>query len=373
MRKCLNVGWSIGNFCNAKCIHCYSWKGRQNNRSVLTQEEIDLIIEKLINYGVETVNFGGNEPIFTDGPDLSETKLPYILKRLSQANIRCGITTNGFSSNYLFENYRDVFELVNDWDFSLDSHCRLEHDNNRRCAGLFDLVIKSIKICKENKRPCSIVIAGMKSNLTKESINGFITLAEELDTELRINLLKPTQPEHFALMPSPEQAYETFDYLSEKMDFISLSEPVLATQMGVSLNGCPCGTNSFRIRAKVNNRVPVTPCVYLDLDGGDILTESIDDIVNSGVFTNFINRNIKLPRKCIEAKCNVVNQCRGGCSARTLLVTNNTDEVDPYCAFIAKAGIGINATPNFVNKNENSQVRVHENYLCTWIGKPKCR
>ena len=111
-----------------------------------------------------------------------------------------------------------------------------------------------------------LVIAGMKFNLTKSSLDGFLAMAKRYDVELRINLLKPVQKAHFALLPSVEQVYDAFDYLTNNTDFVSLSEPVIAAQMGVPTNGCPCGVSSFRIRSKINNRVPVTPCVYLDLE-----------------------------------------------------------------------------------------------------------
>lgn len=369
--KCQNVGWSIGNYCNAKCNHCYSWNKRKESSEILSQEEVDVIIKKLINYGVHTINFGGNEPIFTNGADLNKTMLPDIIKKLNNANIKCGITTNGFTFMHMYENYRDEFLMINDWDFSLDSSCKEEHDKNRNREGLFDNVIKAIEICKKLNIPCSIVIAGMKFNLTKSSLDGFLAMAKRYDVELRINLLKPVQKAHFALLPSVEQVYDAFDYLTNNTDFVSLSEPVIAAQMGVPTNGCPCGVSSFRIRSKINNRVPVTPCVYLDLDAGDILTSSIDDIVKSSVFTDFKKRNLSFPQKCKEMNCEVIDQCRGGCNARTFLVTNDMNEPDPYCIYNMQTKRKTQSIPIFTQNNENDRVRVHENYLCTWIGKPK--
>lgn len=371
MNKCTNIGWSIGNYCNAKCNHCYSWKTRKKSSEVLTHEEIDIIIEKLINYGVKTVNFGGNEPIFTNGQDITKTMLPYIIKRLYDENVFSGITTNGFTMMHLYENYRKEYMMVNDWDFSLDAPCKAEHDGNRNKSGLFDMVIRAIELCKRNNKPCSIVIAGMQSNLNKESLHAFLLLSKKYDTELRINLLKPVEKEHFKLLPSMEQVYEAFQYFTENTDFISLNEPVIAAQMGIPSTGCPCGIHSFRIRSKIDGRVPITPCVYLDIDAGDILTSSIDAIVNSEIFKNFTKRALLLPSKCREINCDILEQCRGGCSARTLLVTNDINEPDPYCVFLKQIQRIPLPKPIFVHKDEHDHVRVHENYLCTWIGKPK--
>lgn len=125
MAKIKNIGWSIGNYCNAKCNHCYSWKTRKKSSDILTEDEVSVIISKLIDWGVETVNFGGNEPIFTNGKDVEQTMLPDIVRRLTRADITCGITTNGYTALYLYEHHRDVFLMVNDWDLSLDSPYRV--------------------------------------------------------------------------------------------------------------------------------------------------------------------------------------------------------------------------------------------------------
>ena len=81
-----HVGWSLGNYCNARCAHCYSWQVRQSPR-VLTRADVDRILGELVRTGVRTANLGGNEPLFTDGPDPHRTLLPYIVERLAAAGI----------------------------------------------------------------------------------------------------------------------------------------------------------------------------------------------------------------------------------------------------------------------------------------------
>lgn len=370
MSKISNVGWSIGNYCNAKCKHCYSWKTRKDNQDMLTQEEIDTIITKLIEYRVKTVNFGGNEPIFTHGSDVTKTRLPYIIETLHKNEIVCGITTNGYTALHLYENYPEIFMMVNDWDFSLDAPCKEEHDFNRNKQGAFDNVLRGLQICTELKRPKSIVIAGMKNNLNKEVLKEFIKLSREYYAEIRINLLKPIEEHHMELFPKAEQVYEAFQYLLDETDLVTLSEPVLACQTGIDINGCPCGRHSFRIRSKKEGRVPVTPCVYLELDGGDILTETIDEIVNSKVFAQFCERNNSIPSECRSKECLYIESCRGGCTARTFLVNDNFNSVDPYCPLNLSNDFKKNFTGRKLEKISGSVTRVHENYLCTWIGNP---
>ena len=137
-----NIGWSIGNYCNAKCKHCYSWKMRAGAKDILSKKEIDLIIDKLINYNIETINFGGNEPIFTNGSDVSKTMLPYIIEKFYNANIKAGVTTNGYTAQHLYHNYFKQFLMVNDWDFSLDSPYKEKHNANRKSQDAYDNVLQ---------------------------------------------------------------------------------------------------------------------------------------------------------------------------------------------------------------------------------------
>ncbi len=372
MTKIKNIGWSIGNYCNAKCRHCYSWKKRKNSNDYLSQSELDLIIDKLIDYRIETVNFGGNEPIFTQGKAAEKSTLPYIIRRLTEAGIICGITTNGFTAHYLHQNHYDAFMAINDWDFSLDSPIRELHNQNRNVRNAFEEVIRGIELCIKNDRPRSIVVAGMNWNIDPDNLAKFLELATRLDAELRINLLKPVEKHHFQLLPDIYQVYNAFNYLFENTDLITLSEPILAVQAGIAAQGCHCGIDSFRIQSKINGRVPVTPCIYVDLDGGDLLTSSIDEIVNSDVFKRFNQRSEIYPSKCRQINCPVIDQCKGGCTARALLFTGEYDAPDPYCPYFATDTSAFNLhRPQKTEEDHGEKIRVHENYLCTWIGSPK--
>lgn len=363
--KIKNVGWSIGSYCNARCKHCYSWKMRSGTSDILTKQEIDIIIDKLINYKIETINFGGNEPIFTNGNDVSKTMLPYIINRFYEAKIACGITTNGFTASYLYDNFKNEFLKVNDWDFSLDSPNRDDHNNNRGSKEAYDNVLRGLKLCTLYNRPKSIVIAGMKNNLDKKSLDGFLGIVRKYNSDFRINFLKPTQKEHLELFPSFELVLEAINYLMHYLEPVTLSEPAIAAYGGVKCSGCPCGIYSFRIKSKKNNRVGVTPCVYMDLDGGDILTEEIESIVNSYVFKQYTKRNLKIPRECKELNCEYDEMCRGGCTARTLLVTQDMERTDPYCLKKLEKD---NNNSSFELAHDG-MIRVHDNYLCTYIGK----
>ena len=108
-----NIGWTLGNDCPCKCRHCYSFSVRQKGQN-LTKEIVDRVIEQIEKLNVETVNLGGNEPIFTNGLDVKKSMLPYILKELNKRNIKVGITTAGISLIALKNTYPKCLELLND-------------------------------------------------------------------------------------------------------------------------------------------------------------------------------------------------------------------------------------------------------------------
>jgi len=72
-----NIGWTLGNDCPCKCKHCYSFTVRKKGQN-LTKEIVNKVIEQIEKLNVETVNLGGNEPIFTNGLDVIKSMLPYI-------------------------------------------------------------------------------------------------------------------------------------------------------------------------------------------------------------------------------------------------------------------------------------------------------
>lgn len=83
---------------------------------------VDRIVSQLACVGVETVNLGGNEPIYTNGPNPNKSLLPYIMNRLKNANILVGLTTSGnMVPTPDDEEEPESLHFLNDVDISLDS------------------------------------------------------------------------------------------------------------------------------------------------------------------------------------------------------------------------------------------------------------
>ena len=373
MHRFENIGWTVGNYCNAACGHCYSWKVRRDSKEFLTKEDVDTVISQLKSLGVKTVNLGGNEPIYTHGPNLDDTLLPYIIRRLNKAKIPVGLTTNGASFEHLDKYYPNELKMINDIDFSLDSPFKEEHDKNR-ATKLYDLVVRSIQRSVELEIDCSIIACGMKLNFNSDYLSAYLSLTKVLGCEFRINTLKPVEKALINQMPLRDQFYDAFSFLLNNTDCITLGESCLTAFTESGSQGCPCGTTSFRINAKTaEGKIPINPCVYMhDFKTGDLLSQDIFDIINSSEFTSFANRRENIPKECKDSNCQYMETCRGGCSARSFLIYGNLDSKDPYCP---QDYVNEHETEPKLPKNINigcaEGFRVHDNYLCTWIGEVK--
>ena len=364
-----NIGWTVGNFCDARCKHCYSWKVRKG-KDDLEKGDIDQIVAQLAKLGAETVNLGGNEPIYTNGPDLEESTLPYLVKKIHEAGIIVGITTYGITATQFHRLDPEAFTLVNDWDISLDSPHKEEHDQNRG-EGIYQHALDALVLCQEKGITHSIVMCGMNWNTSEKHLEGLLALAQKYDAEIRINPLKPTDLHHQKLFQTPEQFYDSFHFLINRTEPAVLGEPLLAALCRHENRGCPCGTTSMRIHSKtLEGRVPVSPCVYLHaLKVGDLLQDDIFDIVNSDSFQAMRLRTRDIPSACHNLQCEYLTSCRGGCAARALLVNGVLDSPDPYCIKqIEHQGITLPIFPQKIPHHNG--LRVHENYLCTYIREP---
>ena len=125
-----NIGWTLGNECPYRCTHCYSMSARVKGKD-FSVRIVDRVVQQLSKNGVETVNLGGNEPLFTNGIDPKKTLLPYIIESLTAEGIKVGLTTSGISLLYLERDHNNAFRMLNDVDVSFDSPFEEEHNKNR--------------------------------------------------------------------------------------------------------------------------------------------------------------------------------------------------------------------------------------------------
>ncbi len=369
-----NIGWTLGNDCPYRCTHCYSMNAREKGQN-MTVEMIDRIVGQLEVNGIETVNLGGNEPLFTNGPNPRDTLLPYIIKRLADAKITVGLTTSGITLLRLYRDHREAFDLLNDCDISFDSPFEEEHNKNRG-ARIFQQAVESLEICQKHDLPHTCIMAAMNWNFSPGHIESLVELAKKYDAHVRINPVKPTEPKHMEIALPPEMYYAGFARLLELCVPVDLGEPPLAAVTEYKgARRCPCGRTSFRIHSITpSGEIFISPCVYLhDYKAPmDLLRHDLIDILNSDQFRVFRQRNAnpEMVEGC--SGCSMASSCGGGCTARSYLynrhLTGKASMLarDPYCPRDIKPTQVFPKNPAI----HDGDHLVHMDYLCTWIGKP---
>jgi radical SAM protein with 4Fe4S-binding SPASM domain len=370
-----NIGWTLGNDCPYRCTHCYSMNARVKGRD-MTLPMIDRIIDQLAKNHVETVNLGGNEPLFTNGPNPKDTLLPYIIRELSNRGIDVGLTTSGISLLHLYRDHRWVFELLNDVDVSFDSPFEEEHNRNRG-ASIFQQAMQAMRICRDHEKSHTAIMCAMNWNFSIAHIDALVALAKSLGGNVRINSIKPTTPEHMALVLTPQMYYEGFSRLMDLCVPVDLGEPPIASVTEYSgARRCPCGRTSFRIHSITpEGAIYVSPCVYLhDYKAPyDLLTHDLAEIIASKQFRVFRQRNANPDHVDGCDGCHRLSSCGGGCAARAYLygvhksANRSMRAQDPYCPIKTYDGEVFPTNPEL----DTTQRLVHMDYLCTWIGSPR--
>lgn len=367
-----NAGWSVGTYCNASCKHCYSSVARREQAPALTSPEVDQIVHRLATFGILSVNLGGNEPVFTDGPDTSKSLLPHIIDGLSNRSMLVGLTTNGVTFDRLCQ-WPDSRRRLNDVDFSLDWAYRDKH-NRSRGADLFDMVCNGLTEARAMGLPCSITMCATTDNFTLTHLRDMLGLCATYDAEFRINTFRPVREDQVEQMPTIAQYYEGFAFLCDHAETRTMKEPPFAAWCGAGGGCCPCGVYSLRVHPKqLDGTVPVSPCVFLgSLSCGDVLTQDLSEIVALPSFQRLQQRQELIPSACRRSTCRYLELCRGGCAARAYLTAETLDGADPYCpmAYDAMNPVLAMARPEVLLPS-NAGIRVHDNYLCTWIGRPR--
>lgn len=369
-----NIGWTLGNDCPYRCTHCYSMNARQKGAD-MSVEMIDRIVDQLSLNGVETVNLGGNEPLFTNGLNPRLTLLPYVIDRLVGTGITVGLTTSGISIVRLYRDHRAAFDKLNDVDVSFDSPDPAEHNRNRG-ASIFGEAIEALEICQRHNKPHTAIMCAMNWNFTLQNIEALVELARRYDANVRINPIKPVQPQHMESALPPEMYYAGFSRLLELCRPIDLGEPPIAAVTDFAgARRCPCGRTSFRIHSITpDGKVHVSPCVYLhDYKAPlDLLEHDLADIIRSPQFRVFRQRNANPDAVSGCAGCAKLAQCGGGCAGRSYLYALHRDgkrtfqAPDPYCPVREAPPVPFPQQPVLLADTR----LVHMDYLCTWIGKP---
>lgn len=157
----LYVVLNLTNNCNLSCLHCFNNSPNQCIKNVNDLSDIKIlsIIDELIDLNVANVCFSGGEPF------MREKLLFKCLYKLSKANIRTSIVTNGTLINKYKAEYLKVLG-VKEIQVSLDGSCSEIHEKLRNVQGCFDKAINAIKLLNEQGVITSVSLTVNKWNVS---------------------------------------------------------------------------------------------------------------------------------------------------------------------------------------------------------------
>jgi len=320
----LTFNWTLSFRCNFTCTHCYS---RDEDVPELTTDENKRIIDVLAEKQVPFINFGGGEPLIRE--DLFE-----LTEYASSKGLNASMNSNGWLLDH------DAAKKIKAVGFksvgiSIDSVEAARHDDFRCMPGSFERATAALQALDDVgvRSTMSSVI----SRINYRDFRGLLDLAREYNVDqVYLHNFKCSgrgfkNREELDLTPEEWKAFyvEALTVQSETDDLvISFDDPVIASLPEYSENplvkGSSCGKLSLHLRPNGD----ITPCGFIPLVVGNILTEDFDDLwYNSPILNKMRNKEAK--GKCGD--CGAFESCLGGCTARAFATTGDFSEPDPHC------------------------------------------
>lgn len=201
-KRVVEANWALTVNCNLNCLHCLNLAGTLSKREPeITLDEAKIIIDKLVDYGVESVEIFGGEP--TIYPHFME-----VIKLIHEA----GLEISAIDTNGLLVDEKMLDELkkigVNPrMDISFDGLG--VHDWMRNRKGCEEKAINAIKLCIDKGFKVNVAI-----NINKKT---FPVLEKTIDYFIDMGV------KHFKLL----RTSETFRWIqTEKETGESFSIPI---------------------------------------------------------------------------------------------------------------------------------------------------
>lgn len=295
----ISIVWEITNNCNFKCPHCRAYQ-----EITADDENIEnKIVEEIIKNDILTVNISGGEPLLN--PRIFD-----IIKRLTDANVYVGISTNG----WLYKEKREKL-LKAGLKFiqvSLDGEKEL-HEKFRGVEGSFDRAVETLKLAKKDGLFTQMNVTITSANLQTLEWNYYKALEIGVNKILYRRVVPAGKAiENQYILPNKKEYNDMLKKLM-KLDnsklIVAVDDPIiyaLQDKKGQENLGCAAGIKSLGISSKGD----VYPCIFLREKLGNINEKSLKGIWNnSEMLKKLRNKDIN---ECSECKYRYT--C-GGCRA----------------------------------------------------------
>ncbi len=328
------IAWNLTKRCNLACAHCYisagSWHVADDE---LSTDECLRILDEILEVNPNPML------ILTGGEPLLRDDLETIAERASGGGATVVVGTNG--TRLTDERIDSLMKAgVKGVAVSIDSLRPEYHDRFRHGGGALTDTMAAVERCAARRLDFVIqttVTAGNRheiADLARWS-------ADAGAVSFNVYFVVPTgRAEHMQGM-SPEENDEVLRELVAlestyrgRMMVRSKCQPQLMRHVfqgdpeSPLLNyetRCPCGVHYVRITPEGK----VTPCPYMPVVAGDLLTQSFQEIWESSPVFNDL-RSGELGGRC--GKCEYREVC-GGCRARAYADSGDFMGADDSCAY----------------------------------------
>lgn len=314
--------------CNFKCIHCYASAPKKNDFSKeLDDKGIEILINQLDDIGVLEVCFTGGEPFFSK-------KTLELSRKFHEKGIKLGYISNGSLINEEITNelkkLRPSFIRISFHSYEKEKFEKVTGTKN------YDLVLRNLMSLQSEGIVPAISCTLFKGlNDSYKDIKGFL----EFFKERGFNQTDITFDEFV-----PEGCGGNKDYyrVDEKESINRISKAFRevfnynsSENKETPLKKSYCGVGISSIAVKSNGDLTLCPVLSKPILGNFLEREIKDIWETSNTFKYFRNKEYLEVTECRE--CDSLENCFGGCKAKSLTFFGKMNSVDPWmCAHLKK-------------------------------------
>jgi MoaA/NifB/PqqE/SkfB family radical SAM enzyme len=186
--------------CNSHCVMCNIWQQAREEPEIVSQELsapeiIDLLSNPLFSELVE-LDLTGGEPHLRD--DLTDI-VPGIIKPKSSSLPRLRsliITSNGFLTDKIIANYRDILKALKNTDIDLVSVISIDgigetHDKVRGTKNAFKMATDTLDRMAELKQEYPGLISGIKTTILPQNVDALDDILDLARTRSLFHIISP--------------------------------------------------------------------------------------------------------------------------------------------------------------------------------------
>lgn len=340
MNKFYSMSWIINSQCNLKCIHCYPNSGFFANKDKLSCEELNIVSKNLKSISFEKIYISGGEPLMCEN-------IEYYLKIAHNHSNKLYICTN---STILDED-----KLLLLMKYNVKITISIQHIDREKAFliygnNIYNKIIRRIKFLRSNNIKVKIEVTVMRHNY--QELDKIIRFALENGiNEIDFKRFRPVgrgknNSSNIELTPEENRQVlcDIFGFTQKYTNLeISTDDPLYGVNVFSYLKkhgydddesmrfleknriyGCKAGKRWIGIN--YDGKVSICPLlIYCDITIGNILEDSLENILNNSNLINDIKKT-----ECVLCK---FSEICGGCRACAVSCNGNLMSIDPMCTF----------------------------------------